>query len=57
MHWMMLDGLRIMITNMAPETKEYLYNELSRILIALEDGEIHEVEQSLRVLIEEIAYS
>jgi hypothetical protein len=42
---------------MTPEVKEYLYNELSRILIALEDGEIHEVEQSLRVLIEEIAYS
>jgi hypothetical protein len=42
---------------MTPEVKEYLYNELSRILIALEDGEIHEVEQSLQILIEEIKYS
>jgi hypothetical protein len=42
---------------MTPEVKEYLYNELSRILIALEDREIHEVEQSLRILIEEIEYS
>ena len=42
---------------MTPETKEYLYNELRRILIALEDEESHEAEQSLRVLIEEIAYS